>query len=137
MRLTVLKSWWRQLRPAPAVIRKEASLKTKFKHIYMECVGDTGKTTRWEIKHNQSNVFLGMIYWYSPWRQYVSETKAGVIFSEGCHRDVADFIRELASNRITGKGRAGKTPQICPECESDTFINRYGNTECCGCGKLW
>lgn len=68
----------------------------KYRHLEFHFVSSTksGKTKIYEIA-NKSGLILGKIFWYSRWRVYVSEFDDGVIMSDDCLNDVAQFLKEL------------------------------------------
>ena len=55
----------------------------------------SGKTQRYSITNNRSGSELGLIRWYSPWRQYVFAPASDTIFSIGCMEDIIDFLETL------------------------------------------
>jgi hypothetical protein len=66
------------------------------KHIRFEPLdyGDLDKgrkTYQWEVISHRE-VRLGVIEWYSPWRQYCFNPEPDTVWSSDCIEAVADFI---------------------------------------------
>lgn len=59
----------------------------------------TGKTWVYEVISKSSLQVLGIIKWRAPWRQYWFEPKNKTGFSEGCLKDLAEFIGKLMEER--------------------------------------
>lgn len=75
-------------------------MKTKYKHICFERdrqAEGKRKTQIWWIRGDKNDL-LGRIEWYSPWREYVSNTNI-IRLSQDCHLDIADFIKQLMEER--------------------------------------
>ena len=60
---------------------------------------DTGKTQVYSVDSRNHGDQLGVIKWYGAWRQYVLETRAGIVWNNGCLRDVTGFIEGLMRER--------------------------------------
>ena len=62
------------------------------------------KTSAWSVK-NKKNESLGVIKWYSQWRQYCFITyynilqSDSIVYSQSCLRDIAEFIKEQMDKR--------------------------------------
>ncbi|RDY58902.1 hypothetical protein [Flagellimonas nanhaiensis] len=54
-------------------------------------IKDTGKTKVWEV-NNTSNIILGRIGWYSPWRKYVFMPNESTIWDFKCLSEVKSFM---------------------------------------------
>ena len=67
----------------------------KYEFIYFTKVEDKPKTSVWECKSNRSNDCLGVVKWYSPWRQYCFSPAVLTIFNVGCLEDINHFMSEL------------------------------------------
>jgi len=65
---------------------------------YMEIVeagsSASGKTKIWHIKDKGSGEYLGRIFWWARWSQYVMETDEGVIWAKSCLDYISDFIQQ-------------------------------------------
>ena len=64
---------------------------------------DTGKTQVYSVDSRNQGDQLGVIKWYGAWRQYVLETRSGVVWNKGCLHDVTDFIEGLMRERRRGR----------------------------------
>ena len=53
------------------------------------------KTTEWNVINNKSEMLLGTVQWYGPWRQYTFEAIDQPILNNGCLVELADFLSEL------------------------------------------
>ena len=70
---------------------------------YMEIVeagsSASGKTKIWHIKDKGSGEYLGRIFWWARWSQYVMETDEGVIWAKSCLDYISDFIQQQMEAR--------------------------------------
>jgi hypothetical protein len=66
----------------------------RYIHFVLE---DNGKrrTQVWACLNNKSNAELGIVKWYSAWRQYCYFPERPAIYSDGCLHDVASFVASL------------------------------------------
>jgi IS4 transposase len=46
----------------------------------------------YRVFNNKSHSQLGIISWYTPWRQYVFSSQEECVFNISCLRDVIDFM---------------------------------------------
>ena len=46
----------------------------------------------YRIFNNKTNLQLGILSWYKPWRQYVFSSRDDCVFNDSCLRDVLDFM---------------------------------------------
>ena len=60
---------------------------------------DTGKTQVYSVDSRNHGDQLGVIKWYGPWRQYVMETRSGVVWNKTCLLDITAFIDGLMRER--------------------------------------
>lgn len=74
-------------------------MKTEYKHIYFVKVADKPKTSVWYCRSEISNDLLGIVKWYSPWRQYCFYPEPNTIFNPSCHKDIDDFMRQLEEGK--------------------------------------
>jgi len=81
-------------------------MKTEYKHLYFikQPQLKSRKTETWSITNIHTAEEIGEIKWYAPWRQYCSFISTmnvynEMVFSSGCHIDVADFIKQLMDAR--------------------------------------
>jgi len=70
----------------------------KYKHIYFEEIQNRGKKTKIWVCWNHSGEELGIVKWYSSWRQYCFDTNI-VILSKSCLLDIADFLERVKDER--------------------------------------
>lgn len=57
------------------------------------------KTSIWCVNHKSLGISLGIIKWYSYWRQYCFFPLNGTIYSQSCIIDIAKFIKEQMDKR--------------------------------------
>ncbi len=58
------------------------------------------KTTVWSILNKSSEIEIGRIAWYAPFRQYCFfTTNADAVFNIGCIADITAFIEKLMQDR--------------------------------------
>lgn len=50
------------------------------------------KTKQWKCQNIKSNTTLGLVCWENGWRQYIFEPIGNTIFSNGCLRDISEFL---------------------------------------------
>lgn len=53
------------------------------------------KTKVWAICSTEDEQFLGSIYWYGPWRQYIFEPSDSTLWHKGCLQDVVEFLDKV------------------------------------------
>lgn len=78
-------------------------VKTRYEYIQFDLAvqDDKKKTQTYAVRNIKSQIVLGFVAWHCGWRQYcfgpiiIEET----IYSEGCLKDIADFIRQLMDER--------------------------------------
>ena len=68
-------------------------------YLEFDLVGDTGKTTIWNILSKSSGFILGKVKWYGPWRQYSFFPTAETIFNKECMKDISSCIGILMDER--------------------------------------
>jgi len=68
-------------------------------YIEFELIEEKPKTKVFNVKNKNSSVILGIIKWFSSWRQYCFFPSEETIFSYGCMNEVIDFIQELMKER--------------------------------------
>jgi len=67
---------------------------------------DTGTKTRvWLVKSKRHGNDLGLIKWFSRWRQYAFFPDAETVWNPECLRDICDLICGLMDDRKKGKLR--------------------------------
>lgn len=77
------------------------SLKTKYRHTHFEKDG-----REWIWWNNNNKDMLGRVFYYPPWRQYVSGNhKEPDIFNNSCHDDVSHFLTQLNKQKKATGGK--------------------------------
>lgn len=51
------------------------------------------KTHVWHVVSKHYGDTLGAIKWYGPWRQYILEAEAGVVWNHTCLLDIVSFLQ--------------------------------------------
>ncbi len=76
-------------------------MKTEYEYIRFVKMEDKpkAKTPRWVCRNNKSNDELGIIKWFSSWRQYCYFATGPAVFSKGCLQDIISFISEATNER--------------------------------------
>lgn len=72
---------------------KEGAVKTEYKFIHFSKLSDDPEV--WTCDNNRSQMSLGYIERYKPWRQMCFHPYAGTVFSDECLKDIAHFIGQL------------------------------------------
>lgn len=73
---------------------KGDKMKTKYKFIHFE----KDLAGNWVCKNNKSKDILAYLEYDWQWKQWVSRMKNDcIIFSAGCHEDMAHFLKQLNS----------------------------------------
>jgi hypothetical protein len=70
----------------------------EYKYLEFVQVPNPGKKTSiWECRSRSSKTVLGIVKWYSGWRQYCffPEPYIEAVYSDGCLKDIAHFISQL------------------------------------------
>ena len=57
------------------------------------------KTHVYQVRHKDSDVFLGYVKWYAQWRQYCFYPEPDCIYAVSCLKDTAVFIDKLMQER--------------------------------------
>ena len=57
------------------------------------------KTSTIGVFHRGTVTRLGIIKWYTPWRQYVFFPESETLYSSGCLQDISNFISKMMSER--------------------------------------
>jgi hypothetical protein len=70
-------------------------MQTKYEYLTFEKTAQPGKTTVWDCKNSRSGTVLGIVKWYSPWRQYCYFPTVQAVYSTGCLNDITHFIGQL------------------------------------------
>lgn len=70
-------------------------------HLKFNIIEDKPKTKVYDVVSEHDLTFLGRIYWYGAWRQYVFEPNRDVptIWSDDCINELYKFIHKLKESR--------------------------------------
>ena len=71
-------------------------MKTKYRFIHFVETTWGDKIKSYHCYNNKSQTKLGLIEYYTTWKQYVFESYAGNIFSQDCLADIIDFMKQLS-----------------------------------------
>jgi hypothetical protein len=63
--------------------------------VFVEVENPGGKTQIYECRNKRSQTVLGIVKWYSTWRQYCYFPMVQAVYSAGCLNDIAGFIKQL------------------------------------------
>jgi len=70
-----------------------------FEYIKFEKIADKTKTSVYSCRNKKSNIELGIVKWYGPWRRYCYFSKNQAFYSSGCLEDIICFIDTLMEDR--------------------------------------
>jgi hypothetical protein len=80
------------------------------RHIRFEPEGrsESGKTQIWKVVTKDSNVLLGYVRWYAPWRCYSffvwsKDDEFDLVFEKTCLRDIGGFCENQTLSQRTGR----------------------------------
>lgn len=63
---------------------------------------DKPKTSVWKcVNGDREDEVLGLVKWYSRWRQYCFFPTTSTVFNSGCMADVIDFIQKAECDRTS------------------------------------
>ncbi len=83
--------------------RKDKYMKTEYEYIVFVgvCTSAKRKTGVFSCRNKKGGDRLGIVKWYPGWRRYCffPQEHNLLVFSEGCLRDIADFIKQLMDAR--------------------------------------
>lgn len=66
------------------------------KYIRFNEINNPGKKTRiFEVINISGNYVLGVVRWYTAWRQYVFEPVSDTVYSLGCLEDIQKELKTL------------------------------------------
>lgn len=93
----------KQLYPLQAVLdydnRAQPRTPSQMRYIDFELVEEKPKTGIYHVYSKESGDYLGKIYWYAPWRQYVFAPQKETFWSMGCIEQVSVFLDDLMTKR--------------------------------------
>jgi hypothetical protein len=70
----------------------------KCEYINFELIEEKAKTNVYVCRNNKSGAKLGVVKWYSPWRQYCYFPFM-TIYSASCLQDVKSFLDKINQER--------------------------------------
>ncbi len=92
-----------EIGPEVIIIRHNTMEEFKTEYEYIRFINRNsfkGKTTQWYCMVKGSpDTWLGMVKWYSGWRQYCYFPEAKTIYNKGCLTDINHFIKQLMDER--------------------------------------
>ena len=75
-----------------------------FEYLVLEEVPDDKKKTMTvDVLSRRHGDLLGVIKWYSSWRQYVFVPSEGTLYSAGCLADIETAVTELMNDRKSAR----------------------------------
>ena len=79
-------------------------MNTQYKYIHFIVTKHLLKTDIWSCRNNKTGIELGLVKWYSPWRQYCFITTAErAVYSGGCLDDIKAFVDALNAERVDNR----------------------------------
>ena len=69
-------------------------IKTNYKYLHFVKTEDKPKTSVWSCK-TRDDTELGIVKWFSSWRQYCYFPICQAVYSAGCLDDISSFMRQL------------------------------------------
>lgn len=71
-----------------------SKLKKVYKHITIKSFSKYEGKPIYYVIHNKSSYPIGLIYWCSVWKRFVSGFESGAVFSANCLHDITDFMEK-------------------------------------------
>lgn len=70
-------------------------------YIHFIVIDNKPKTAVWSVRNNKTEVELGQVKWYAPWRQYcfIPARPQKTIFNATCLRIISEFIETEMTKR--------------------------------------
>lgn len=68
-------------------------------YLEFELIEKKPKTNVYSINSIASGFKLGIVKWFSSWRQYCFFPNEGTVFDQRCMKDIRDFMQKLMSDR--------------------------------------
>jgi len=66
------------------------------------------QTGIWLVENDLTGADLGVIKWYSPWRQYCFEPSNNTVFARGCLTEIVAFTeKQMAKRKRRAKATEG------------------------------
>jgi len=79
---------------------------TYYKYIYFELHETKPKTKVFACMNKSHETPLGLVKWYSPWRQYCFEPMPDTVFNKKCLTDIIDFLFTQNNKHIMNRGKS-------------------------------
>jgi hypothetical protein len=77
-------------------------IKCEYKYLRFVKTEDKPKTSVWSCR-TRDNTELGIVKWFSSWRQYCYFPTCQAVYSSGCLGDISDFMDQLnGANKQAG-----------------------------------
>jgi hypothetical protein len=57
------------------------------------------KTSSWNCRNKRTKDVLGVVKWYSAWRQYCFFPTCPAVYNNSCLSDISDFLTQLNKER--------------------------------------
>ncbi len=77
----------------------------KWIDIELKGTSKSGRTNIWHIKAKDTELFLGWITWFAPWRKYTFAPQEKTVFEQTCLRDIATFIENKTKEHHKAKAK--------------------------------
>ena len=74
-------------------------MKTEFQYIRFMQKESIGKTSIWSCRNIHHGDELGIIKWHSAWRTYCYFPTVQAVYSQGCLKNIVEFIDNLLAER--------------------------------------
>lgn len=75
--------------------------KTKYKFIHFVNIGENAKPPVWSCRNNRSGEELGIVKWYSRWRQCCYFPTVQAVYSQDCLADIEHFLNQNPVKSLT------------------------------------
>lgn len=83
--------------PDPIAVEASAEvrqIKSIYEYLHFVKTEDKPKTSVWSCR-TRTDVELGEVKWFTSWRQYCYFPLTQAVYSNGCLKDIADFLEQL------------------------------------------
>ena len=69
------------------------------KYIWFELLVSFEKTQSWAVVNKSGGYHLGVILWYSGWRQYVFRSNENMEYNNSCLETITKFLTRLNTDK--------------------------------------
>ena len=110
----------------------------KSKGIRILLIAKGYKTSMWRVENKKTLEWLGMIKWYSQWRQYCFSSCHNIIYSQSCLKDITEFIKEQMDKkklRKVSRKAARKAVMKISLCSSCFCMTKIVKSKCGKCKR--